>query len=381
MAKYTTEDWIKFFRDAHGDKYNYDETNCDDKDEFGRVKVICPIHGVFWIRPSHHKSGHGCRKCGGNSSQDSKIDEKNKNFLRKVKEIYGEKYDFTNSIYQDYYSPVEVICRKHGTQYRTPNQIYSGSICLQCTNERRTINQTLSTDEFIKKANKKHCGKYTYEHSQYKGAKFDVIITCPIHGDFTQNANSHLNGRGCPKCSKQRFSFMTDKEREQCFRDIHGDKYDYDWDTYIKNHSPMNMFCKKHGLFTQTPSKHLLGEGCPKCKRSRLEEEIEQLLLKNSIEFIAQYKQQWLGLQSLDFYLPKYKIGIECQGGQHFFPIKQYGGEDAFKQRKILDKNKFDRCKERGIKILYYSNLGIEYPYNVFEDKEKILQEIKNGGK
>ena len=381
MAKYTTEEWIKFFRDVHGDKYNYDETNCDDKDEFGRVKVICRKHGVFWIRPSHHKSGHGCRKCGNTISQDSKIDEKNKVFLRKVKEIYNEKYDFTSSIYHDYYSPVEVICPKHGTQYRTPNQIYSGSICLQCTNERRTIIQTLSTDEFIKKANKKHNGKYTYQHCNYINSKNDVIITCSTHGDFTQNANSHLNGKGCPKCSKQRFRFMTNEEREQCFRDIHGDKYDYDWSTYIKNHLPMNMFCKKHGLFDQTPSKHLLGEGCPKCKRSKLEEEIEQFLLKNSVEFITQYKQQWLGLQSLDFYLPKYRIGIECQGGQHFFPIKQYGGEDAFKQRKILDKNKLDRCKERGIKILYYSNLGIEYPYDVFEDKDKILQEIKNGDK
>lgn len=241
------------------------------------------------------------------------------------------------------------------------------------------MNNTVSNDEFIKKANKKHNGKYTYQHCVYIGSKHNVIITCPKHGDFTQNANSHLNGRGCPKCSKQRFSFMTNKEREQRFREIHGNKYDYDWSTYIKNHSPMNMFCKKHGLFQQSPSKHLIGEGCPKCKRSRLEEEIEQILLKNNIEFIAQYKQKWLGLQSLDFYLPKYKIAIECQGYQHFSPIKLYGGEDAFKQRKILDKNKFERCKEHGIKILYYSNLGIDYPYEVFEDKDKILQEIKNG--
>ena len=141
------------------------------------------------------------------------------------------------------------------------------------------------------------------------------------------------------------------------------------------------MFCKKHGLFQQTPSKHLVGEGCPKCKRSRLEEEIEQFLIKKNIEFIPQYKQQWLGLQSLDFYLPKYKVGIECQGGQHFSPIKLYGGDEGFIQRKIYDENKFNRCKEHGVKLLYYSNLGIEYPYEVFEDKDKMLQEIINGSK
>ena len=142
MAKYTTEDWIKFFRNVHGDKYIYDETDCDIKDEVGRVKVICPIHGVFWIRPSHHKSGHGCRKCG-HSKQNTNKDERKEIFLKKVKEIYGENYDFTKSIYHDYYSPVEVICPKHGTQYRTPSQIYSGTICSQCTHERRAITKAI----------------------------------------------------------------------------------------------------------------------------------------------------------------------------------------------------------------------------------------------
>lgn len=114
MAKYTTEEWIKFFKDVYGDKYNYDETNCDDKDEFGRVKVICYIHGEFWIRPSHHKSGHGCRKCGSTNLQNSKINDRNENFLKKVNDIYGDKYDFTKSIYSGYYSPLEIICKKHG---------------------------------------------------------------------------------------------------------------------------------------------------------------------------------------------------------------------------------------------------------------------------
>jgi hypothetical protein len=27
-----------------------------------------------------------------------------------------------------------------------------------------------------------------------------MIITCKIHGDFEQEANSHLQGSGCPKC-------------------------------------------------------------------------------------------------------------------------------------------------------------------------------------
>jgi hypothetical protein len=40
------------------------------------------------------------------------------------------------------------------------------------------------------------------------------------------------------------------------------------------------------------------------------------------------------------------------------------------------DKLKKQLCDEHHIRLLYYSNLGIEYPYEVFEDKEKLLNEI-----
>ena len=47
---------------------------------------------------------------------------------------------------------------------------------------------------------------------------------------------------------------------------------------------------------------------------------------------------------------------------------------DAKNSKKFLAKK--DKCLEHGIKVLYYSNLGIEYPYEVFEDKNKLLQKI-----
>lgn len=381
MPKYTNEEWIENFKKVHGDKYIYDETDCNNRDEKGKVKVICPTHGEFWITPYKHQQGQGCRKCSTDKKKIKKVFGENdqKLFEKRVFEKYGNEYDISKAIYKGYYYPLEIICQKHGVQYRTPAQIYIGSICKSCSREHITEKQRDTNEDFIKKATIKHKGKYIYTHCNYIDAKHDVVITCPIHGDFTQNANSHLNGNGCPKCSSQRFSFMTNDEREECFRNIHGEKYKYDWDTYIKNHEPMDMYCKKHGLFRQTPSKHLFGNGCPKCKRSHLEDEIELILIRNNIDFIPQYKNKWLGLQSLDFYIPKYNIAIECQGGQHFFKVERYGGEKGFERRKMLDENKLKRCAEHNIKILYYSNLGIDYPYKVFEDKEELLKEITKG--
>lgn len=378
MKKRTTEEWINLFKEVHGDKYIYAETDCDNRDEKGRVKIICPEHGEFWIRPNHHKNGHGCKKCGNRSTKEDFLLYQPK-FEKRVKEIYGNFYDISNAIYCGYYKVVEINCPQHGVQYRTPAQIYYGCICKECSRERNVERMLSNTEEYIKKATKIHNGLYTYYKCNYIDAHHDIVATCKIHGDFTINANSHLNGRGCQKCSSQRFRFMSNEEREECFREIHGDKYRYDWRTYSKNHDNMIMYCRKHGEFPQTPSKHLCGEGCPKCKRSRMEDEIELLLTNNQIEFITQYKCSWLGLQSLDFYLPKQNIAIECQGGQHFFSVEHYGGEKGFARRNVLDTNKKIRCEEHGIKVLYYSNLGIDYPYQVFEDKEELLKEIMKG--
>jgi very-short-patch-repair endonuclease len=79
----------------------------------------------------------------------------------------------------------------------------------------------------------------------------------------------------------------------------------------------------------------------------------------------------------LDFYLPEYNVAIECQGIQHFEPIDFFGGENALKERKELDSLKKKLCDKHGIKIFYYSNCGIEYPYEVYEDLDKLLKEIK----
>jgi hypothetical protein len=46
---------------------------------------------------------------------------------------------------------------------------------------------------------------------------------------------------------------------------VHGDKYDYSKVNYINNRTKINIICKKHGIFEQRPTRHLCGDGCPKC--------------------------------------------------------------------------------------------------------------------
>ena len=58
---------------------------------------------------------------------------------------------------------------------------------------------------------------------------------------------------------------------------------------------------------------------------------------------IYQYRSDWLGLQSIDIFIPDLQIGIEYQGAQHYEPIEYFGGEEGLRYRKELDRKKKDR--------------------------------------
>ena len=50
---------------------------------------------------------------------------------------------------------------------------------------------------------------------------------------------------------------------------VHDDVYDYSEVVYVKSNLPVRIKCAVHGIFDQTPNKHLAGHGCPQCGRER----------------------------------------------------------------------------------------------------------------
>ena len=106
----------------------------------------------------------------------------------------------------------------------------------------------------------------------------------------------------------------------------------------------------------------------------------DRIVEKEKIDYEEQKTFDWLKYKSkqyLDFYLPEYNIAIECQGEQHF-QKSGWGKGDNGKKVIERDLNKHKLCLKHGITTLFYSNLGIDYPYKVYENKEELLKEIKN---
>lgn len=67
-------------------------------------------------------------------------------------------------------------------------------------------------------------------------------------------------------------------------KEIHGDKYNYENSIYTGYKNRIDITCNKHGVFNQTASSHLSGDGCRNCyteSRKTWSEEQEDFLKKN----------------------------------------------------------------------------------------------------
>lgn len=111
-------------------------------------------------------------------------------------------YNYTNTVYTNCYTKVTITCPIHGDFEQIPSDHKTGSGCPKCKSDKQTKRQLITTDIFIEKAKTVHGDKYDYSKVDYVHNKSKVTITCPIHGDFVQTPNSHLQKRGCQACTK-----------------------------------------------------------------------------------------------------------------------------------------------------------------------------------
>ncbi|MDG1888926.1 MAG: DUF723 domain-containing protein, partial [Flavobacteriaceae bacterium] len=212
---------------------------------------------------------------------------------------------------------------------------------------------TIPWEEVLKSFKETHGDTYQYNKNDYENSSSKLRINCPKHGEFIQSVTGHKSGYGCPKCGRERISdFLTTPWGEvlKSFIEIHRNEYEYKPDTYSTLETPMEMFCKKHGRFEQTPKIHRNGSGCPICKSSKGEKEIEFLMRDLGVEYEHQKKFPDLSnLYRFDFYIPSINTIIEYNGLQHYESVKHFGGIKSLKNTQRRDKIKKQYCFENGI--------------------------------
>lgn len=199
-------------------------------------------------------------------------------FIKKSKEKFGDRFDYSKVKYIDSKTPVTLICKERGEftidMYRHLHSKYG--YCDGRKEYNRIDKGKLSTEYIIKKCQYFYGDKYDYSKIEYKGGsskKEHVEIICPEHGSFFKCIDN-INKRdcGCPRCAiKNRkridITLLRDKFIEKSKKKF-GNRFDYSEIKYVNAQTPVILICKEHGIrFSTTPSNHLISRfgGCSEC--------------------------------------------------------------------------------------------------------------------
>ncbi len=275
----TQQSFIERALKVHIGRYDYSQVEIKGKNQ--KIKIVCSNHGVFHQLPLNHINGAGCPECAkiarSTSQKYSSIE-----FIESVQKIHGNKYDYSKVNYINSQSKVEIICALHGPFHMKANSHFNGQGCPKCGRESVKDKITLKFDELLKRAEKVHVNRYEYLESSYVNYTSKMKIHCSEHGFFNQTPHSHISMKsGCPKCGIIKGALSNQKGWEtvyDMFLTVHGNRYQYDVNSYSDVSHKMNIHCEKHGWFKQKPYQHYGGSGCNLC-------EIDEVHEKQKIDF------------------------------------------------------------------------------------------------
>lgn len=186
------EEAISLAMQRHGDKYDYSQYTY--KNFTTKGVILCPKHGPFEMTfRNHAEQGQGCPKCAGRGLSTEEV-------VERFRETHGGYYDYSKVTFTRMHDNVTIICPRHGEFPQTPSKHINGRGCRKCATERSHEKARLPLEEFVRRGEIAHKGKYDYRNVHYSNLHDTVEIICPKHGKFQQRAQDHLKGHGCPGC-------------------------------------------------------------------------------------------------------------------------------------------------------------------------------------
>lgn len=128
--KISQKNFLNEAKGIFGEMYDFSISEYKGMKE--KIKVICPEHGVFEIRPCDmiYKK-EGCPLCRYEKMARSKSMTAQE-FIKKARKIHGNKYDYSLVNYKNNKTPVEIICKIHGRFWQLPNNHLRGEGCPCC---------------------------------------------------------------------------------------------------------------------------------------------------------------------------------------------------------------------------------------------------------
>jgi len=192
----TYDDFLKKSKSIHGNLYDYSCSEYTLSSE--KIKIICYTHGSFWMTPDNHLQGQGCPECG-KEKVSQKFSDSCEDFIKKAKEVHGDKYNYDLVEYRNRVTPIKIVCPKHGIFHQRPaDHLYQKSGCPSC---KSSIGENW-IENLLKKNEIKFIKEYSFNifDGQYKTLKLDFFLpelNTAIEFDGIQHSKpiNHFGGK------------------------------------------------------------------------------------------------------------------------------------------------------------------------------------------
>lgn len=128
------------------------------------------------------------------------IKSEDNNLIDQFREKHGSYYEYIDVNNQtSIHDTITIVCPKHGKLQMVCKDHLNGIGCFDCSLENSSHTNELST--LFNRSN--HVHKFRYIYDKIKSTQNEEItVTCPKHGDFQTTFEKHLDGDGCPICTK-----------------------------------------------------------------------------------------------------------------------------------------------------------------------------------
>lgn len=118
-------------------------------------------------------------------------------FIERISEVHGNKYDYTNTVYLNIRTKVDISCKKHGGFQILPDNHLRGQGCFKCIQDNHKLIEI--SKERLENLKNIHNNKYLYNNLEIIDGQIEV--TCQTHGKFEQSIYNHERGHGCNLCN------------------------------------------------------------------------------------------------------------------------------------------------------------------------------------
>lgn len=365
MAKKYTQEEIK-----EKLKNNNCELLSEYKNNTSKLKLRCKCGEIFYksfkiMNGSNHFMCNECVKKENIerkkiSYEEAKIRLKSKGF-----NLLCDEKDYNGFTHK-----YKVECSEGHVREQYLTDIERGHRCKICMSKINGEKCKLTYDDVKKFIESKNLILLSKE---YKGIGEQLDVQCPqCETIFHPRLNNLKRGSGCPNCyNKVRGKLcIIPYETRKVYVESFGFKLITPKKNYVNGDSEVIIQCDKGHQYPTKLNAFYSGARCPICKNSKGEVKISQILDKNNIKYMQQYRFEdckFYRTLPFDFYIPEYNICIEFDGKQHYI-IGGFGRDIwEFVDIKIRDTIKTEYCKNKNIYL-------IRIPYWEINNMEDIIK-------